>query len=124
MYNHVLTCMCTCCRLAISHHILHPSLLPPFLSLPPYFLQLYLTTTVTLLWLWNRTDLNKPLLPLVASLLLSLSYSPLLFYLFSAYLTSGMWYLLLLKLTVGLATGSVALTMFGAMTQQRHGKTD
>lgn len=77
--------------------------------------QIYLTATVTLLWLWSRADLNQALLPLLLCLLLSLCYTPLLLYLLTTYLGPDVWVLLCVRLCVGLVTGSVTLLLFGTM---------
>ena len=103
---HLQSCIFTqCCKLLLGCELTLPSC------------QLYLASSVALLWLWSRGDLNQALLPLLTSLLLSLCYSPLLLYLITTYLHAGVWAVLVVRLCVGLAAGSMTLLLFGAMNK-------
>ena len=70
----------------------------------------------TLLWLWNRKDLNKSLLPLVGTFLAVISYHPLLLQAVRHYYGMDPWIFLVTKLVMVVVTGVVSLQMYTAIS--------
>lgn len=74
-------------------------------------------TTVTLIWLWSRHDLNKHFKPMVTALVILCSYKPMLMELLIQVLGSGPWMALLLKAFVTLGLGAMTLQIYAGLAQ-------
>ncbi len=85
-----------------------------------YFSQLFLIVINMLLWLWNRKDLNKSLLPLLVMFLLVIYYRPVLLEIVQLYYGMDPWGLIIAKLLFVTVTGVVTLRMYGPMSNLSH----
>lgn len=74
-------------------------------------------STVTLIWLWTRNDLQNKLKPIVTALLLFSSYKPLLFELLTKILIEGPWITLLIKATITLVVSGFTLIIYAGLAQ-------
>nr|CAD7197802.1 unnamed protein product [Timema douglasi] len=72
-------------------------------------------TTVTLVWLWSRHDLNRSLLPLVTAMLLVCSYKPVLMELLIYTTTTGPWLALLVRAVFTLCLGVTTLQIYAGL---------
>ncbi|XP_064407746.1 BOS complex subunit TMEM147-like [Halichondria panicea] len=81
---------------------------------------LFLIVVNMLLWLWNRKDLNKSLLPLLATFLLVIYYRPVLLEIVQLYYGMDPWGLIIAKLLFVTVTGVVTLRMYGSMSNLSH----
>ena len=84
--------------------------------------QLFLMVISTLLWLWNRKDLNKSLFPLVAFLLTFICYHPLVIQAVHHYYGVDPWIVLLVKFVMVIMTGTVSLQMYTAINPPQNKK--
>nr|CAD7407626.1 unnamed protein product [Timema cristinae] len=78
-------------------------------------LQVHNITTVTLVWLWSRHDLNRSLLPLVTAMLLVCSYKPVLMELLIYTTTTGPWLALLVRAVFTLCLGVTTLQIYAGL---------
>lgn len=74
-------------------------------------------TTVTLIWLWSRHDLNKNFKPMVVVLLLMCSYKTVVMDLLIQTINCGLWSALLWKLFVTLGLGLTTLQIYAGLAQ-------
>lgn len=72
-------------------------------------------TTVTLIWLWSRHDLNKSFRPLVIVLLLFSSYKAMMMDLLIQTIGCGLWAALLWKLFVTVGVGLTTLQIYAGL---------
>ena len=82
--------------------------------------QLFLMVISTLLWLWNRKDLNKSLFPLVALLLTFICYHPLVIQAIRHYYGVDPWIVLVTKFLMVIMTGTVSLQMYTAINPPQN----
>lgn len=74
-------------------------------------------TTVTLVWLWSRHDLNRSLQPVVMAMLALCSYKPLIMEALVQAISSGPWVALLLRSVFTLCLGATTLQIYAGLAQ-------
>lgn len=74
-------------------------------------------TTVTLIWLWSRHDLNRHFKPMVTALLVLCSYKSMIMEMVIHLLSSGPWMALMLKSFVTVALGAMTLQIYAGLAQ-------
>lgn len=74
-------------------------------------------STVTLIWLWSRHDLQKTFKPIVTGLIVFNCYKPMLLDLLISVLLTGPWTALLIKAFVTLCVGAVTLQIYAGLAQ-------
>lgn len=84
------------------------------------FMQLFLMIICMLLWLWNRKDLNRPLVPFLAVLLTLLFYRSLLLRVLQFYFDFDLWTLLFMKFSSVCVVGVPTLQMYTTMSPPKN----
>lgn len=74
-------------------------------------------TTVTLVWLWSRHDLNRSLQPVVVIMLLLCSYKPLFMDLLVQAVTAGPWVSLIIRTIFTFCLGATTLQIYAGLAQ-------
>ncbi|XP_067009720.1 BOS complex subunit TMEM147 [Anabrus simplex] len=74
-------------------------------------------TTVTLVWLWSRHDLNRSLLPVVTTMLLFCSYKPFIMEMLVHVTKTGPWIVLLIRAVLTLCLGITTLQIYAGLAQ-------
>ena len=81
-----------------------------------FAMQLFLMVICMLLWLWNRKDLNRPLLPFLAGMLTLLYYRSVILRVVQFYAGLDLWTMLLVKFGIVCAVGVPTLQMYTTMS--------